>query len=156
VTLEGAPALAALASRHLAALGHGATAGLPPRAEVVVGPFAETLAETCAAHGPFDLVFVDGHHEEAAALSYVDAMLPHLAPGAVVVLDDVEPRRPVARAWRRLRAAHRAAPAVYLGKWGVIALGGPALSAAPLARAEGAATSVARPTGSTSVMDARP
>ncbi len=156
VTLEGAPELASLALRHLAALGHGATAGAPPRVEVVVGPFTETLAETCAAHGPFDLVFVDGHHEEEAALSYVDAILPHLAPGAVVVLDDVEPRRPVARAWRRLRAAHPDAPAVYLGKWGLIALGGPASSAAPLARTQGAATGVARPTGSTPVVDARP
>lgn len=159
VTLEGAPALAALAARHLAALGHGAAGRRPPRAEIVVGPFAETLAGVCDAHGPFDLVFVDGHHEEEAALAYVEAIRPHLAPGAVVVLDDVEPRRPVARAWRRLQAAHPAAPAVYLGKWGLMALGSPArpdaVAVSVMAADEGAADGVARPTAPAPAVDAR-
>ncbi len=128
-TLEGAPALAALAARHLAALGHAG------RARVVAGAFDQTLADVAAADGPFDLVFVDGHHEEAAALGYVDALRPHLAPGAVVVLDDVEPGRPVARAWRRLRRAHPDAPAAYLVKWGLLQLpaGAPAPDARPTA-----------------------
>lgn|GEM_PF-2111663 len=117
-TLEGAPALAALAARHLAALGHAG------RSRVVTGAFDATLADVCAADGPFDLVFVDGHHEEAAALRYVEALRPHLAPGAVVVLDDVEPGRPVRRAWTRLRRDHPDAPAAYLGKWGLMVMDG--------------------------------
>ena len=114
VTLEGAPALANLARDHLGGLGHAA------RVRVVVGPFDETLAGVCAAHGPFDLVFVDGHHEREAALRYVAAVRPHLAPGAVVVLDDVEPGRPVRGAYRQLRA--EGLPGVWLGKWGVLGL----------------------------------
>lgn len=122
VTLEGAPALARLARRHLAGLGYA------DRTRVVVGPFDETLADVCASDGPFDLVFVDGHHEAAAALRYVAAVRPHLAPGAVVVLDDVEPTRPVRRAYTRLRAQGvpgdgspgGGSPGVWLGKWGVL------------------------------------
>ena len=114
MTLEGAPALANLARDHLGGLGHAA------RVRVVVGPFDETLAGVCAAHGPFDLVFVDGHHEREAALRYVAAVRPHLAPGAVVVLDDVEPGRPVRGAYRHLRA--EGLPGVWLGKWGVLTL----------------------------------
>lgn len=120
VTLEGAPALAALARGHLADLGHA------DRAEVVVGPFAETLPGVASGGGPsadadtgFDLVFVDGHHEPAAALGYLGTVWDALAPGAVVVLDDVEPGRPVRRAWRRLRAT-TPAPAFYAGKYGLI------------------------------------
>ena len=120
VTLEGAPALAARAERALHDLGHA------ERVRVVVGPFAETLGGV--AEGPpgsrFDLVFIDGHHEAAAALAYVETLAPHLAPGALVVLDDVEPGRPVRRAWRALRAgrvsALRGAAAFYAGRYGLL------------------------------------
>lgn len=98
VTLEGDPGLAARAQSALASLGHAA------RATVVVGRFAETLPGVLAAHGPFDLVFLDGHHEEAATLRYFDLVRPHLAPGACVLFDDVELGRPVRRAWRRVLA----------------------------------------------------
>ncbi len=49
-------------------------------------------------------MFVDGHHHAQAALDYLGILRPALAPGAVVVLDDVEPGRPVRQAWKRLRA----------------------------------------------------
>ena len=127
VTLEGAPALAARAERALADLGHAG------RVRVVVGPFAETLGGVAEAEGPFDLVFVDGHHEAAAALSYVEALGPHLAPGALVVLDDVEPGRPVRRAWRALRAgrvpALGGAASFYAGRYGLLFV--PAVGAPP-------------------------
>ena len=132
VTLEGAPELAALARRNLAALGHDGA-----RAHVVVGPFDETLACVCASDGPFDLVFVDGHHERDAALRYVATVRPFLAPGAVVVLDDVEPGRPVREAYRQLRAGGDAG--LWLGKWGV-------LVPDPNPVERGAPASVARPT----------
>ena len=118
VTLEGAPALAARAADHLRELGHAVGPG--GRVRVEVGPFAETLGPVAEAEGPFDLVFVDGHHEEEAALAYVEAIRPHLAPGALLVLDDVEPGRPVRRAWARLRALHPDAPAHWAGRYGLL------------------------------------
>lgn len=140
VTLEGAPALAALAAGHLAALGHTAGAGPDNRVRIEVGPFAETLGPVAEAEGPFDLVFVDGHHEEEAALAYLRALRPHLAPGALVVLDDVEPGRPVRRAWRRLRAERAGAPAAYAGRYGL-------LFPAPGGHLGGAPAALARETG---------
>ena len=118
VTLEGAPALAERAERSLADLGHA------DRVRVVVGPFAETLGAVAADEGPFDLVFVDGHHEAAAALAYARTLGPHLASGALLVLDDVEPGRPVRRAWRALRAgrvpALSGAASFYAGRYGFL------------------------------------
>ena len=134
VTLEGAPRLATLAGDALARLGH--TVGEGERVEIKVGPFAETLPGVVSG-GPFDLVFIDGHHEPQAALGYLGTLRPALAPGAVVVLDDVEPGRPVRQAWRRLRATSPG-PAVYLGKYG--------LWVSPESGARGAATGVARET----------
>ena len=88
VTLEGAPALADLARTHLGELAIGDRVG------VVTGRFADMLPDVLASRGPFDLVFIDGHHEEEAAFAYASSIRPHLAPGALVVLDDVEPTRP--------------------------------------------------------------
>ena len=139
VTLEGAPALAALAGAHLAELGHGR------RVEVVVGPFAETLPRVA---GPVDLVFVDGHHEPEAALGYLDVVSGALAPGAVVVLDDVEPGRPVRRAWRHLRET-TSAPAFYAGKYGLL-VPKPAPGGATTARARVTRSPLPAPAGRTS------
>ena len=116
VTLEGAPALAALARGALARLGH--EVGRDGRVRIEVGPFAGTLPAVLDGE-PYDLVFVDGHHHADAALGYLDTIGPHLAPGAVVVLDDVEPGRPVRQAWKRLRATSPA-PAFYAGKYGLL------------------------------------
>ena len=145
VTLEGAPALAALAGEHLRGLGHGVGAG--GRVEVVVGPFAETLPGV-AASGPFDVVFVDGHHEPQAALGYLGTLAGALAPGAVVVLDDVEPGRPVRRAWRHLRQT-TPAPAFYAGRYGLI-VPNPAPGGAATARARVTTPPPPAPAGRTS------
>ena len=127
VTLEGAPALATLASGALARLGHSVGADAC-RVRVVVGPFAETLPGV-GEGGPFDLVFIDGHHQAEAALDYLDTLRPMLAQGAVVVLDDVEPGRPVRQAWTRLRSISPQ-PAFYAGKYGLwVAPGGGAATA---------------------------
>lgn len=133
VTLEGAPALAALASGALTRLGHSVDAD-DGRVRIEVGPFDETLP-TVLDGDPYDLVFVDGHHEPGAALGYLDTIRPHLAPGAMVVLDDVEPGRPVRQAWKQLRAASPA-PTFYAGKYGLLVT--------PESLAEGAATGATR------------
>ncbi|MEM1054944.1 MAG: class I SAM-dependent methyltransferase [Bacteroidota bacterium] len=112
VTLEGAPAYAEIARDAMEGL------GLADRVEVVVGSFAETLAGVCEREGPFDLVFIDGHHEAEATARYVEQIRPHLAPGALVILDDVEPSRPVRKTWRRL--AEDAAGSAWLWKYGLL------------------------------------
>ena len=120
VTLEGAPALAALAAGHLARLGHPVGNEPSDRVRVVVGAFDETLPTVLAEEGPFDLVFIDGHHEPEAALRYLAAVEPHLGDGAVVILDDVGPGQPVREAWRRLRAERPEASLFFAGKYGLI------------------------------------
>ena len=117
VTLEGAPALADLSRQHLNELAVG------DRVEVITGRFIDTLPDVLATSGPFNLVFIDGHHEEEAAFAYASSIRPHLAPNALVILDDVEPGRPVRRAWQRLQDAHPEDGALWLGKLGLLAVG---------------------------------
>jgi predicted O-methyltransferase YrrM len=101
VTIEGDPGLAALAREHLHQLGHAA------RCRVVVGRFADVLDSVKTEHAPFDLAFIDGHHEERAAHAYWRSLRPAMAAGGCVAFDDIEPGRPVRRAWRRIVADER-------------------------------------------------
>jgi caffeoyl-CoA O-methyltransferase len=78
VTCELDPDHAAFARRHIAASPHA------DQVEVRVGPALETVAEL---PGPFELVFIDADKTGYAA--YLDAVLPKLAPGALVIADNV-------------------------------------------------------------------
>lgn len=96
VTLEGGEALAARARTHLGGL------GLAARAEVVTGRFSETLPAVLERLPPLGLAFLDGHHDPEATRAYARQLRPHLAPGAVVVVDDVRWTPGMRRAWNDL------------------------------------------------------
>jgi caffeoyl-CoA O-methyltransferase len=77
VTCENDPERAAFARRAIADAGEG------HRVELVEGPALDTIA---ALDGPFDLVFIDADKEGYPA--YLDAVLPKLADGGLVVADN--------------------------------------------------------------------
>jgi len=92
-TLEGSEEWARSAVEGFAELGLD-------RVESTVGPIAETLAEEAARLAPLDFVFIDAEHQEQATLDHFETLRPHLAEGAVIVLDDAD--------WPGVRAAFRA------------------------------------------------
>ncbi|MEM9996538.1 MAG: class I SAM-dependent methyltransferase [Bacteroidota bacterium] len=120
VSIEGDPTLADAARAHLhdlrAAFGEGAST----TTTVVTGRFDDALPDVLDAHGPFDLVFLDGHHDEAATRRYFARIAPHLAPGACVVFDDIEPGHAVRRAWSAICAEYPYADRLDLGKLGLL------------------------------------
>jgi predicted O-methyltransferase YrrM len=90
--------------------------------EVVVGRFARSLPEALAAE-PFDLVFVDGHHDGEATLDYVGRIRAASRPGAVLVLDDIDWSDGMRWAWASLRAQLTGSATSDLGRLGIIRLG---------------------------------
>jgi len=113
-TIEGDTTLSKIAREHLVQLGHA------NRATVITGRFDDVMPPCLEEHGPFDLVFIDGHHEEVATLRYFEMIRPHLTPGACVAFDDIEPFRPVRRAWKQIIAKELNSGAVDLlgiGLW---------------------------------------
>ncbi len=98
ITIEGDPTLSEIARTNIVRLGH------EERATVLTGRFDDILPDCLEEHGPFDLVFIDGHHEEAATHRYFEMIKPYLMPGACVAFDDIEPFRPVRKAWKRIIA----------------------------------------------------
>ena len=70
------------------------------RATVRVGPIDERLAAELDGPEPLDFAFIDAEHQADATLDQFAAILPSLAPGAVVVVDDVD--------WPEMRRAQAA------------------------------------------------
>jgi len=113
ITLEGSSPLAQLAEQSLAEVSD--------RGEVVVGAFEESLPRILdRLHDEqLQVVFVDGHHEEAATLHYVGAIEPHLAPTALMILDDIYLYEGMWRAWQTLSSRGNVV-AVDIGRLGLL------------------------------------
>lgn len=101
VTLEGSDVLAARSASTIEGL------GLDHRASVTTGAFADTLVEAATELRPVQWVFVDGHHDEAATLDYLEQVFPLLAPEAVLVFDDINWSPGMRRAWDQIVADER-------------------------------------------------
>ena len=116
VTLEGSTALASLAETMLAAMSC--------RADVVRGPFENTLQgalhRVAAENLAVNVAYIDGHHDEAATLHYVRTVVEHLSSEALVVLDDIHLCSEMWRAWRRLASMPGVAAAVNVGRFGLL------------------------------------
>jgi len=98
--------------------------GLADRIEHVPGYIDEKLPGVLERHGPLDFAFLDAEHTEAATLRHFDLVLPHLADGAVVVLDDTNQTEEMRRAWRTVIANPRVTLAVPLRRIGIVAVAG--------------------------------
>lgn len=82
LTLELEPRHAEVARANLA------RAGLQAKAEVRVGPASDSLAKLAAERaGPFDLVFIDA--DKPGYPAYLEAAVPLIRPGGVLVADNV-------------------------------------------------------------------
>lgn len=96
LTLEGDPALAELARAHLQQFGRSA--------EVLVGPFDQTLAPLDLATYRPEFVYLDGDHRYAPTLRYFAQIAPHVPPGGLIVLDDLYWSPGMTRAWQAICA----------------------------------------------------
>jgi predicted O-methyltransferase YrrM len=115
-TLEGARAWAEVAEQGLSSL------GLAERCRVEVGPIDETLARVLEEIPPIDYAFLDADHSEEATVKHFDALLPHMAPGGVLVLDDISFSWDMWHAWTKISRAERVRVRVALGRMGILAV----------------------------------
>lgn len=96
-TLEGDPALAALARAHIEA--HDV---LP--VEVIEGPFSQSLPHLNLNTFKPDFVFLDGDHRYEPTVEYVHAILPHMPKESILILDDIYWSEGMTRAWNEVKA----------------------------------------------------
>jgi predicted O-methyltransferase YrrM len=115
VTLEGAGSLADVANNTFQRLGLQTV-------EIVVGRFDDTLSTVLKRRQPVDYVFIDGHHDEQATLSYFEQIYPFLAEKALVVFDDIAWSDGMRKAWKAIAQDTRVGGAVDMGLVGVCAI----------------------------------
>lgn len=112
VTVEGSPDLAALARASLARVSH--------RAEVANELFDDALDRLLPGFADgIDLAYVDGHHRYDTTLHYLARLEPHLAPGALVVFDDIRLSPGMWRAWGAVEEREGFSFTVDAGRFGL-------------------------------------
>jgi len=99
--------------------------GLSDWIELRFGLIDETLPDLLAAVGPVDFAFLDAEHSLSATVRHFDLLLPHLADGAVVVLDDITQTREMRLAWAVVSSRPRVVFSLPLRRVGVVVCGAP-------------------------------
>jgi predicted O-methyltransferase YrrM len=117
VSLDQEESLARIAREGIAELGLGAISSLH------MGPIGTILGMAAASSEPIDYAYIDAEHTEAATVSNFEQLLPHLADGAVVVVDDIRLDSEMKRAWDRISRNERARLALGLRRLGVVVVG---------------------------------
>ena len=115
-TIEGSAAWAKLARRASRRSGSSGRRCASAR-------YASALSAELERPEPLDLAFIDAEHQADATLDQFAAMLPSLAPGAVVIVDDVD--------WPDMRRAQaaigrhaRVSTSVSVGRLGISVIDG--------------------------------
>ena len=97
---------------------------LTERMDQRIGALEETLEPELGRLGTVDYAYVDADHAEEPNRRYLETMLPHLSPGAVLVYDDVSLDSEMRQTWAMVRshdrigvtaAAHRMGVAIVAG-----------------------------------------
>lgn len=70
--------------------------------QTVLGPFSETLEAKLQKLKEVDLVFMDGHHDEKATLSYYGQISKYCSDNSVIIVDDIYWSEGMQRAWHEI------------------------------------------------------
>jgi len=96
-TLEGSPAIAAVARHNFASLGL-------ERIRLVEGNFDDTLAGALQGLASVDLAYIDGNHRLEPTLRYFREMQPKLHAESILIFDDIHWSPEMEQAWEALKA----------------------------------------------------
>lgn len=112
-TLDREPRLIPIAEQGISEL------GLDGMIDVRGGAIEQTLAGALADTGPIDFALIDAEHTERATVDHFERLVPGLAAGAVVLIDDIHLSEGMTRAWMRIAAHNRVSIALDLRRLGI-------------------------------------
>lgn len=72
--------------------------------------------------GIYDLVFIDGHHDGKATLSYFNQILPFCEPQTVFIVDDIYWSKDMTTAWHELQLHPKVTASIDTFQWGILFL----------------------------------
>lgn len=115
VTIEGCPAIRAVAQDHFKQLG-------TTNIHSLQGAFQEQLPAALQRLGRLDMAFVDGHHAGAPTWAYFEQLMVHAHEGTVLVMDDIHWSPDMERTWEMIKADDRVTVTVDLFDIGLVFL----------------------------------
>jgi predicted O-methyltransferase YrrM len=118
ITIEGSKDLSKVATQHFSQWGY--------QPQQCVGEFDTVLQQQIdwATFHP-NFVLLDGNHREAATMRYFEYLLPRVAPGAMLVVDDIYWSAEMASAWRQICQHPRVTVSIDLFAMGICFLDRP-------------------------------
>ncbi|MEZ4910347.1 MAG: class I SAM-dependent methyltransferase [Saprospiraceae bacterium] len=93
-TLEGSAEIAKIAAETHKSLGS-------QNIKIIQGNFINTLHQVL--HQQFDVIFIDGHHEYSAVMTYFEALKPTFKSTTIVIIDDIYWSEGMEKAWHELK-----------------------------------------------------
>ena len=112
VTLEGSESFALIAEDNFKYLELD-------KVRVVTGRFQDTLDALLDEFNPLDYVFIDGHHDENATVSYFTKIKPYLSDKSVMIFDDISWSEGMIRAWNTIIGDESVKVSLHLGSIGL-------------------------------------
>ena len=106
-SLEGCPQTAQTAREYLERV--------PIKPNVLTSEFRNFLQED---KGTYDLVYIDGHHEKEASLSYFDSLLDKTNNDSLLIFDDIHWSQGMTAAWKEISNHPRVTVSIDLYFWG--------------------------------------
>lgn len=113
LTIEGSPAIAQLAKKHLEGLKY-------KNIETFHGSFDEQLPKILPTLPHLDYVYLDGDHRLEPTLRYFEYCLPYLRKTSAFVVADIYWSSEMMQAWQKLRAHPKVTASVDFYDFGVL------------------------------------
>ena len=95
VTIEGAKTYASIAAENFFSVSLN-------NVIQYTGRFSDVLPDILKDHQPIDFVFIDGHHDGDATVSYFEQLIPFLSRSAWLMFDDISWSQGMKRAWKTI------------------------------------------------------
>ena len=108
-SLEGCPNTAAFARQQLA-----------PYTNITIKTEDFERHLTQLPNTPFDALFIDGNHTEAATLTYFNQLLSSVHNDSVMIFDDIHLNAGMTRAWQRIKQHPKVTVTMDVFYWGLV------------------------------------
>jgi predicted O-methyltransferase YrrM len=112
-TMEGVPQLCKISSRRFSEIVN------TDKFEIVEGLYKDTFPKIIQKTIPFDLIFIDGNHQEDATLDYFYKLKSGIKQKAVFIFDDINWSNGMKSAWKTIKKDENVAFSIDLWKQGL-------------------------------------
>ncbi len=87
---------------------------------IFLASFDDAIEQIVPEKGPFDLVYLDGHHEKEATLRYFEALEPYISRKGMLIIDDIHWSKGMTEAWKRLQEHPKVTLSINLFQIGIL------------------------------------